>query len=95
MGLDQVIREYRRLAIVHGGSPNIPKANRAYKKLERLTRKLFEAGPDSARVIMTLLDDENIFVRFNAAFDTLSLDPDVAVPVLRELAAWPAGRNSV
>lgn len=93
MGLDQVIREYRRLAIVHGGSSDIPKANRAYKKLVALKRELFEAGPDSAQVIMTLLDDENIYVRFNAAFDTLSLDPDVALPVLRELAAGPRGET--
>ena len=89
MGLDQMTREYRRLAIVHGGSPNIPKANRAYKKLVALKRKLFEAGLDAAQVIMTLLDDESIFVRFHAAFDTLSLDPDLALSVLRELAAGP------
>lgn len=84
-----MMREYRRLAIVHGGSPNIRKANRAFKKLDKLTRQLFEAGPDTARVIMTLLDDEDIHVRYNAAFDTLSIDPDAALPVLRELAAGP------
>ena len=89
MGLDRMMREYRRLAIVHGGSSNISKANRAYKKLIALKRKLFESGPDTAGALMTLLDDDNIHVRFNAAFDTLSLDPDAALPVLRELATGP------
>ena len=91
MEMDRVIREYRRLAIVHGSSPDIPKANRAYKKLEQLTRDLFEAGPETAQVIMTLLDDDNIYVRYNAAFDALSLEPDAALSVLHELAAGPRG----
>ncbi len=89
MDTGRVIGEYRSLAILHGTSSDSRKANRAYDKLLALKRQLFEAGPDTARLVLTLLDDENIHVRYNAAFDALSLDPDLALSVLQELAAGP------
>ncbi len=86
METGRMIDKYRRLAIVHGESESVSKANQAYNQLNALKRRMFETGPETARVIMVLLNDENPHVRFNAAFDTLSIDPDKALPVLHKLA---------
>jgi hypothetical protein len=88
---DEVIRRYRKWAIMHAEVGDSRKANYAFGKLIALKDKLFEAGPEQARIVMRMLDDDNVHVRFNAAFDTLSIDPEVALPVLREIAAGERG----
>lgn len=91
---DQLITEYRKAAIIHGEASeagNARRCNAAYDELTRIRRQLRQAGPEHARKILTLLDDENRSVRSWAAVDALDLSPDDGVRVLREVASGPRG----
>ena len=86
------LAEYRKTAIAHGEATAAGKsrnANRAYDKMVRIRRGLRKDGLEQARILLSLLDDESIYVRLWAAVDALELSPDDGVRVLRELAQGP------
>lgn len=85
-----MMEAYRQAAIAHGEASAeglSTRANRAYDKLARIRRALREEG--TADRILTLLDDESVFVRLWAAVDALEISPDAGVRVLREISKGP------
>ncbi len=88
---DDLLVQYRELSIKHGTYrlEDSRKANRAFDRLKKVTRALFEAGPERSHQILTLLDDDSLYVRQSAAFDALSIEPEQGLRVLREIASGP------
>ena len=86
----EMIDAYRQAAITHGEASTegqARRANRAYDKLSRIRRTMRDEG--TADEILTLLDDESVFVRLWAAVDALELSPDAGIRVLREISKGP------
>lgn len=86
------LERYREAAMAHGEAStegNARRANRAFGRLTRIRQQLRQAGPEQARSILTLLDDESVFVRKAAAVDALELAPEAGVQVLRAIAEGP------
>jgi HEAT repeat protein len=88
----ELIKAYRRAAILHGtatteGPPKV--ANKAFEECTRLSHFFRRGDADRKQVFLSLLDDENLFVRSSAAVHALEIDPDQAVAVLEEIAAGP------
>lgn len=88
----ETLARYREAAIAHGEAStegNARRANRAFDRLTRIRQQLRRGGPEQAHSILTLLDDESIFVRKAAAVDALELAPEAGVRVLRAIAEGP------
>lgn len=86
MTADELLQEYRRLAIVYGeaGEAGDPRTgNAAFDQLEPVQLALRDLGQE--RRILELLDDDSEHVRLWAAFDALYFSPNDGLRVLREL----------
>ena len=86
MTADELLQEYRKLAIVYGeaGEVGDPRTcNAAYDQLRSVQLALRDLGQE--RRILELLDDESEHVRLWAGFDALYFSPHEGLRVIREL----------
>lgn len=62
------------------------KYNRLYKKLEAIESELKVRGPEARKALLTLLDDANLRVRYEAARRLLAVNRHAALTALNEVA---------
>lgn len=92
MTADELLQEYRRLAIAYGeaGDACDPEASNAiFDQLAPVQMALRNLGQE--RRILELLNDPSEHVRLWAGFDALYFSPEDGVRVLRELEQGPRG----
>ena len=66
-------------------------ANKAFDEIVRLSRQFRLGGPEVQQMFLALLEDKNVWVRFDVATCALEFAPAQAVSVLREIATGPRG----
>jgi hypothetical protein len=90
----KTLERYRKAVIRYGiatetGKPKM--ANKAFDEMVRLSHQFRRGGPEMQQAFLTLLKDENVWVRCDVATCALEFAPEEAVPVLRQIAAGPRG----
>jgi hypothetical protein len=90
----ELIERYRKAAIRYGVAIDAGKsrvANKAFDEGLRLSYYFRRGGSEMQRTFLSLLEDENVWVRYKAATYALEFAPSEAVPVLRKIAAGTRG----
>lgn len=93
-GVDQLKDDYVRAAQAHGyalGIGDAITANEAYDRLAAIYRQLRDAGLESQRTLLTLLNHENTSVRCWAASHALEFSPEQAERALAAVAESAEG----
>jgi hypothetical protein len=91
---DALVEEYRQFALAYGAAMEAGRhrrANRAFDKLLRIRRALRQAGPEHARKLLRLLNDDSVYVRLSVATDAIELSPQDAERVLTNIAQEAQG----
>ncbi|HEX2572580.1 MAG TPA: hypothetical protein VH877_23735 [Polyangia bacterium] len=86
----EALERYRQALIRYGAALDAGKskaANEAFDEAVRLSHLFRNGGPDLQRDFLALIEDENVWVRFDVATCALEFAPARAVPALREIAA--------
>ena len=86
-----LIQEFVKKSIVHGTSESSLRANRAARRLAELYRKIRARGDQGLAEFALLFGHEHPSVRLWAASYGLERFPEVAKPVLEELANGASG----
>lgn len=92
MTADELLQEYRRLAIAYGEAReacNPTASNAFFDQLKAVQMALLKLGQE--RRILELLDDPSEHVRLWAGFDALYFSPEDGLRVLCELEKGPRG----
>ncbi len=90
MKLEQIISQFREEVINHYKALDIgdsKTANKHMKKIITLHHKLVALGDEGKKAIVSLMDDNNVFIQSQAAFYSLPYEPQKAERLLKKISS--------
>ncbi|HEY9061488.1 MAG TPA: DUF2019 domain-containing protein [Pseudobacteroides sp.] len=60
--------------------------NQQYDKLRKIREELKEIGDEAMESLISLINHENIYVRYNAAYSIIPVNPEKAKEALNEIS---------
>ncbi|GFZ32143.1 hypothetical protein CSC2_26690 [Clostridium zeae] len=88
-GIQQIIQDFIEASIKQEEATLAGKhkvMNKRYSEIKDLTAKLRELGDNSLEVLIPLLSHENSYVRYNASFAIIPINPEKAKEVIKEIS---------
>ncbi|HKX11032.1 MAG TPA: DUF2019 domain-containing protein [Stellaceae bacterium] len=91
---EQLIERYVKVSLEQFDATQIDDDetyNELFDEISAISKVLRDRGGDAHRALLPLLDHENAQVRFNAAHDLLTIEPQRARAALEWVARWGPG----